>query len=167
MITAHVDGDVMAARRTRRKTTRRRSPKTINAASVLEAAMIANAVTAGMFNTNLKQFFFNEQGGSGNRADNLSQITFRELIAGATGTGSGYGTTDRMAIQRPGQGTTYEAIGLPFGETVKANLKENGFKMVSSLVLIPVGFRVFSKLTAKPRAIANKGAKMAGLPVRV
>tara|TARA_R110002072_G_scaffold98096_2_gene215971 strand:+ start:522 stop:1025 length:504 start_codon:yes stop_codon:yes gene_type:complete len=167
MITANVDGDVMAARRTRRKTARRRSTKTINAASVLEAGMIANAVTMGMFNTNLKQFFFNEDGGSGTRADNLSQITFRELIAGATGTGDGYGTTTQMATTRPGSATTYSTVGSAFGETVKANLKENGFTMVSSLVLIPVGFKVFSKLTAKPRAIANKGAKMAGLPVRV
>ena len=157
------------ARRKSRSKPRRSTQKTINIAGVLEAGMIANAVTTGMFNTNLKTFLTETSGVEGeSRALHLNQITLRELIAGVTGTGAGFGTTTQMAQTTMGGGrTSYTTICESFGQTIKDNLKDNGFNMVSSLVLIPVGFRVFSKLTRKPRSIANKAAKMSGLPVRV
>ncbi len=155
------------ARRKSRRSTRRSTAKTVNVAGVLEAGLIANAVTQGMFNADLKTFFFNTDGGTGSRAANLNQITIREIIAGVTGTGAGFGTTTRMDTTRPGSGTTYTTIGEGFGATIKQNLTDNGAQMLQSLILIPVGFKVVSKLTRKPRAIANKASKMAGLPVRV
>lgn len=155
------------ARRKSRKSPRRSTPKTLNVAGVLEAGLIANAVTTGMFNADLKTFFFNTTGGTGSRASNLNQITMREIIAGVTGTGDGFGTTTQMATTRPGSGTTYSTVGTGFGQTIKQNLQDNGAQMLGSLILIPVGFKVVSKLTRKPRAIANKASKMAGLPVRV
>lgn len=155
----------MARRRTRSKTPRRRTPRTFNVASALEAGLIANAVTQGFFNTDLKTFFFNKDGGiSKNRAQNLNQITIRELIAGVTGGTGGYGTTMTGGTAPSGISLT---LGKSFGQTIRDNLNTNGGQMVASLVLIPVGFKVVSKLTSKPRALTNKAAKMAGLPVRV
>ena len=155
----------MARRRTRSKTPRRRTPRTFNVASALEAGLIANAVTQGFFNTDLKTFFFNKDGGiSKNRAQNLNQITIRELIAGVTGGTGGYGTTMTGGTAPSGIQLT---LGKSFGQTIRDNLNTNGGQMVASLVLIPVGFKVVSKLTSKPRALTNKAAKMAGLPVRV
>ena len=155
------------ARRKSRRSPRRSTAKTLNVAGVLEAGLIANAVTQGMFNADLKTFLFNTDGGTGSRASNLNQITIREIIAGMTGTGDGFGTTTQMATTRPGSATTYTTVGSGFGATIKQNLQDNGAQMLGSLILIPVGFKVVSKLTRKPRAIANKASKMAGLPVRV
>jgi len=145
----------MARRRTRRKTTRRSSPKTINAARVLESALIANAVTQGFFNTTIGEFVF-EKG-----AMNMNQITARELFSGISG--GSFGTT--QAVKQLGGKTAM--AGTTFGRTVQDNLANNGGQMVASLILIPAGFKVFSKLTSKPRSMANRALKMSGLPVRV
>ena len=145
----------MARRKTRKKT-RRSSPKTINAARVLESALIANAVTQGFFNTTIGDFAFSKEAMSQN------QITARELFSGLSG--GSFGTMTK------GQKTAlgYQAgTGLTFGKTVQDNLSNNGGQMVASLILIPAGFKVFSKLTSKPRSMANRALKMSGLPVRV
>lgn len=145
----------MARRKTRRKTTRRSSPKTINAARVLESALIANAVTQGFFNTTIGEFVF-EKG-----AMNMNQITARELFSGISG--GSFGTT--QVVKQLGGKTAM--AGTTFGRTVQDNLANNGGQMVTSLILIPAGFKVFSKLTSKPRSMANRALKMSGLPVRV
>ena len=158
----------MARRRTKR--TARRSPKTFNLGSLAESALIANAVTQGFFNADLGTFLFNTTGGEAGRGvsvDGMSTITVREIIAGITGTGSGYGTTSVITTARMGGGTETRTVGNAFGAQVKANLKENGATMVGSLILIPAGFRVFNKLTRKPRTVANKALKMSGLPLKV
>lgn len=158
----------MARRRTKR--TARRSPKTFNLGSLAESALIANAVTQGFFNADLGTFLFNTTGGEigrGTSIDGMSTITVREIIAGVTGTGSGYGTTSVITTARIGGGTDTRTVGSTFGQQVKANLKENGATMVGSLILIPAGFRVFNKLTRKPRTVANKALKMSGLPLKV
>ena len=148
----------MARRRTRRKTTRR-SPKTINAAKVLEAGMIASAVTQGFFNVNIGEFVMSQSGLG------QSQITARELISGLTG--GSYGTMTTAKVARAGGGYTVGTTGSPFGQMVQQNLASNGARMVGSLILIPAGFKVFNKLTRQPRSMANKALKMSGLPVRV
>jgi hypothetical protein len=66
-----------------------------------------------------------------------------------------------------GGGVQYQTFGVPFGEQVKENLKDNGAKMIGSLILIPAGFKVFKKLSRKPLGTMNKALKMSGLPVRV
>lgn len=145
----------MARRRTR-KTPRRRTAKTINAARVLEAGLIASAVTQGFFNVGIGDFVMNKG------AMNRNQITARELINGVLGRTGGYGTTTSNTVQ----GYTFVA-GSPFAETVKQNLMDNGARMVGSLIVIPAAFKVFNKLTTQPRSMANKALKMASLPVRV
>ena len=146
----------MARRRTRKKT-RRSSPKTINAARVLESALIANAVTQGFFNTTIGDFAFSKSAMAQN------QITARELFSGLSG--GSFGTMSKA--QNVGQLGMKAGTGMAFGETVKSNLTNNGGQMVASLILIPAGFKVFSKLTTKPRSMANRALKMSGLPVRV
>ena len=146
----------MARRRTRKKP-RRSSPKTINAARVLESALIANAVTQGFFNTTIGDFAFSKSAMAQN------QITARELFSGLSG--GSFGTMSKAT--QVGQLGMKAGTGMAFGETVKSNLTNNGGQMVASLILIPAGFKVFSKLTTKPRSMANRALKMSGLPVRV
>lgn len=146
----------MARRRTTRRKTRRSSPKTINAAKVLEAGMIASAVTQGFFNVSIGDFVMNTSGLG------QSQITARELLSGITG--GSFGT--QSAGSTAGQ-FQLKPTGMAFGATVQNNLASNGARMVGSLILIPAGFKVFNKLTRQPRSMANKALKMSGLPVRV
>jgi len=148
----------MARRKTSRKTPRTRTPKTLNVAGILESGMIASAVTKGFFNVNIGDFVMSTG------AMNQNQITARELISGLTG--GSYGTSGSLNINAGGGNYTI-ATGADFGTTVKENLSNNGGKMIASLVLIPVGFKVVSKLTSKPRSMINRTAKMAGLPMRV
>ena len=146
----------MARRKTTRRKTTRRSPKTINAAKVLEAGMIASAVTQGFFNVSIGDFVMNSSGLG------QSQITAREILSGITG--GSFGT--QSAGSQAGQ-FQLKPTGMAFGATVQNNLASNGARMAVSLVLIPAGFKVFNKLTRQPRSMANKALKMSGLPVRV
>jgi len=147
----------MARRRTRSKRAPSRRAKTFNLASLAESALIANAVTSGFFNVTLGEFV-----GKTNLAPN--QITARELFRGVTGQGAGFGTQVTGGTAPGGYQLT---LGNPFGQTVKTNLQNNGVQMISSLILIPVGFRAFNKLTSKPRSQINRALKMGGVPVKV
>ena len=151
----------MARRRTRRKQ-RRSTPKTINAAKVLEAAMIGSAVTQGFFNVGIGDFALSTS------SMNPSQITARELIAGITGQTGGFGTSYKVTnLAVAGRPQTTSTRGMAFGAQVKENLQNNGAQMIGSLIVIPAAFKVFNKLTRQPRSMANKALKMSGLPVRV
>jgi len=147
----------MARRRTTRRKTRR-SPQTINAAKVLEAGLVASAITQGFFNVGLGDFVFNKT------AMNPSQITARELISGVLGRGAGYGTQSTINM---GQYAGIVTTGNPFTEQVKVNLENNGAQMIGSLIVIPAAFKVFNRLSRQPRSMANKALKMSGLPLRV
>jgi hypothetical protein len=149
----------MAARRTRRKTARRsRAPRTLNLAGIAESALIANAVTQGFFNTSLQEFVSQSPG-------QMNQITARELISGITG--GSFGTQGTLRTAKIGGGYQISATGSPFAQTVRDNLANNGAAMVGQLILIPAGFKVFTKLTRKPRTTLNKALKMSGLPLKV
>ncbi len=148
---------VMARRRTRRKSTRR-TPKTFNLASLAESALIANAVTQGFFNANLQEFISQSPG-------QMNQITARELLSGITG--GSFGTQGTVRTSKIGGGYQLSAVGMPFTEQVRENLANNGAAMVGSLIVIPAGFKVFNRLTRKPRSTLNKALKMSGLPLKV
>tara|TARA_R110000824_G_scaffold136258_1_gene299846 strand:+ start:115 stop:582 length:468 start_codon:yes stop_codon:yes gene_type:complete len=154
------------ARRKSKKTRTRRS-KNINLGGLAESALIANAVTSGFFNCTLNDFIFAKDGASGGMGQ--TAITGREIIAGVTGGIGGYGTSRTV---KAGGGTTgvrpyTTTIGNTFGVQVRENLSENGGAMIASLILIPAGFKVFNRLTSKPRGTLNKALKMSGLPVKV
>jgi len=154
--------DVYMARRKSRRTSRRSTAKSLNLAGLAESALIANAVTTGFFNCGLRDFVVSPDGGKGIAGQNV--ITARELLAGITGGSFGTSTTATFTY---GGMTTTSTTGSPFGQTVKANLSANGGAMVAQLVLIPAGFKVFNKLTRKPRSTLNKALKMSGLPMKV
>lgn len=156
----------MARRKSRRKAPTRRRSQTINIMGVAEGALIANAITQGVFNADLKTFFMSTTGQSGSlsKADAGNQVTLRELISGATG--GSYGISYVQGSTKAG-GPQYMRTGTTIGDVIKENLNENGLQMVGSLIAIPIAFKVGSKLAKKPRALVNKVGKMSGLPVRV
>ena len=150
------------ARRKSRKSPRRRSAKTINLSGLAESALIANAVTTGVFGLGLRDFIMSTSGKASGASivTGATQITARELIAGLTG---GNANTT-YSITSQGRKTMY---GDGLAATLGNNIKENAGSMLGQLIIIPAGFRVFNKLTSKPRATANKALKMSGLPVKV
>lgn len=150
----------MARRKTKRRAPRRQ--KNLNLAGIAESALIANAVTTGFFNCGLRDFVMSPEGGKGSAG--LDVITARELLAGITG--GSFGTSKTSSFSYGGM-TTTSTIGDSFGATVRNNLANNGASMVVQLVAIPAGFKVFSKLTRKPRSTLNNALKMSGLPLKV
>jgi len=123
-----------------------------------ESALIANAVTQGFFNANLQEFISQSPG-------QMNQITARELLSGITG--GSYGTQGTIRTSKIGGGYQVSAVGMPFADQVRENLSNNGVAMVGSLIVIPAGFKVFNRLTRKPRSTLNKALKMSGLPLKV
>jgi hypothetical protein len=152
---------IMAKRKSKRRQARRQ--KNLNLAGLAESALIANAVTTGFFNCGLRDFVMSTDGG-GKGAPGMNVITARELLAGITG--GSFGTQKTTTANFSGTLVT-STLGDSFGATVRDNLANNGANMVVQLVAIPAGFRVFSKLTRKPRSTLNNALKMSGLPLKV
>ena len=142
----------MARRKSKAKPRSRTTPK-INLLNIAESALIANAVTTGMFNTNLQQFFTGNTGVSkyGFGFDGATTMSLPELLG--IGKDVAFGGN--------------HGPGGSLSKSLKENLMTNGAMMAVSLIGIPIGFRVISKLTSKPRSSANKLLKMTGLGVKV
>ena len=143
----------MAARRKRNgrytKSTRRtrRKPK-LSITNTAQSVLIADAVSRGMFSVPLMTFLGLSQNFPGG-TNNSWELTASEIINALSG-GSG----------------NISATGFPGGvpEVLRRNLKENGLKMAASAVLIPIGFKVGTKLLRKPIIQPmNKLLKMAGV----
>ena len=105
--------------------------------------MLADAITKGVFNADLRSFLMSEVGAANTSGTKFTQITLRELLSGAT-TGD-YGTTYSGTYQ--GKKSTY---GNSIGEQIKANIKENGMMMAFNLIAIPIAFKVGKQVLAKP-----------------
>ena len=142
------------ARRKSKAKPRRKTAKNINILNIAESALLANAVTQGLFNSNIKDFVFGTQDGAFNPGgDGSDRVTLPELIGfGPGGFGGNYGTKKGFES---------------FSATVMTNGKENFMTIATSLIAIPILFSVGSKLTKKPRATTNKLLKMTGLGVKV
>jgi len=152
----------MAARKSRRKTTRRRRKQGINLVNTAQSLIIANAATKALFGLDAVQFAAggwllpNSGGGTLGSAGpgNSWGITAKELLQGFTGTGKGFGQS--------GSGPwTNDMAGLR--HAVKNNLSYHGGQAIATMIAVPIAFTVGKKLTAKPRRDANKLLKMAGL----
>ena len=124
--------------------------------------MIADAITKGVFNADLRSFLMSEVGAANTSGMKFTQITLRELLSGVK-TGD-YGTQYSATYQ--GKKSTY---GLTIGEQLKANIKANGLMMAFNLIAIPVAFKVGRQVLAKPlinpvnmqiRALGVKGMKV-------
>lgn len=117
--------------------------------AVAESALLANAVTNGLFRTDLKDFLMGTKDGAYKPGtDGSERLTLPELLgAGPGGLGGNYSSA------YPG--------GL--GQVLKANAMANGAQMLTSLVAIPVGFKVASSLLKKPRRQANALLRQVGI----
>ena len=157
----------MARRRTR-KTARRSRPKTTNVLNIAQSVILGNAVTSGLFNTNMYEFVTGRINGvySPGTAATASQITLPELL----GAGIGVGATETRQgafgaiIKSPG--AMYGGVhNVSFGEQLKSNLQTNGVAMATTLIVTPIAFKVIGKLAGKPRREFNKLARTVGLPI--
>lgn len=164
----------MARRRTKRKT--RRTPKKTNLLNLAQSVVIGNAVTHGLFDTNMYEFVTGRIGGAytpGAKGES-NKITLPELL------GAGMGTKEEVVTgQSPYQSggskyvvrttTGYGGVVTPatLGSVVQDNLRNNGMQMATTLIVAPIAFKVMSKLTAKPRREFNKLARMVGMPVSI
>jgi hypothetical protein len=144
------------ARRKSKAQPRRRTAKNINILNIAESALLANAVTQGLFNSNLKDFVMGTQNGKYNPgADGGDRLTLPELFgAGPGGFGGSYGAIPTKGFEN-------------FSSAVMTNAKNNFMTMGIQLIAIPIGFSLAGRLTKKPRASANKLLSMAKLGVKV
>ena len=144
------------ARRKSKAKPRSRTAKNVNILNIAESALLANAVTQGLFNSNLKDFVFGTRDGAYVAGgDGAARLTLPEIFGvGKIPLGGFYGSNPSSGYEN-------------FSSTVMTNAKANFMTMGTSLILIPIGFTVASKLTKKPRATTNKLLKMTGLGVKV
>lgn len=156
----------MARRRTNRKS-RRSSPRKTNILNLAQSVILGNAVTQGLFNTNMYEFVTGRIGGTytPGAIGESSQITLPELL----GAGMGVQATGGLQIAGAAPITSgYGGVsGLQgnFGQVVMDNIKTNAVSTVTTLVTVPIAFKVISKLASKPRREFNKLARTVGLPV--
>jgi len=141
----------MARRGMKKKTSRSRRSKTVNLVNVAQSVVVGNAMTMGLFGTNLAEFLTGRIDGKFNPgADGYSKVTLPELLGF---TASGF---------RPGN------IGGNFGsrtagDALAYNFNAHGGKMIATMILAPAAFKIGTKLTAGPRRSANKLLDMSGL----
>jgi len=160
----------MARRRMKRKTTRR--AKTTNLLGLAQSIVIGNAVTQGLFKTNMYEFVTGRIDGN---ASNITsgnifysdKITLPELLGAGLGKTSGeeggpMGTAGYGGVVPFALGPN---SGVNFTDQVMKNVRAGGVQMATTLVVAPIAFKVFSKLARKPRAEFNKLARTVGLPV--
>ena len=154
----------------KRKT--RRRAKTTNLLGLAQSIVIGNAVTQGLFRTNMYEFVTGRIDGNPSNITSgnvfySQQITLPELLGAGLGKMSGeaggpmgvagYGGVVPFGAG-PGQGAN-------FTDQVMKNVRAGGVQMATTLVVAPIAFKVFSKLARKPRAEFNKLARTVGLPV--
>lgn len=113
--------------------------------------LIADAVSRGLFNTNLLTFVGLRQdfGHGFTVGNNSNELTASEIF-------------DRLMGGRGGMGGAWNEGGLPM--VLKSNFKANGGMMLASMVGIPIAFKVGTKLLRKPILTpANRMLKAAGM----
>ena len=135
------------------KTTRRRrsKPKT-NLTNLAVSGLVANAVTQGMFNSNIVDFFTGRRDGVYRAgSDGSLRLTLPELIGwGSIKAGGNY------------------AQGYDLQKVLMENFKSNWLPMAMGVVLIPVVAKTATKLIRKPVILpANRMLKSVGLDVKV
>ena len=145
------------ARRKSKAKPRRRTAKNVNILNIAESALLANAVTQGLFNSNLKDFVMGTKDGVYKAgADGGDRLTLPEIfgVGSKVAFGGNYGSPPTAGFEN-------------FSSAVMTNAKNNFMTMGTQLIFIPLGFTLASRLTKKPRASANKLLAMAKLGVKV
>ncbi len=134
-----------------KKTRRTRRNQPVNLLKLGESVILADAITRGMFGTNIAGFITGRVDGNFNPgADGYATITMPELLG-----------FSKNGFKVSNIGGRYG--GKSFVEGVQYNLARNGTQMAATLILAPIGFRVFNKLSASPRRSANRLLDMTGL----
>jgi len=144
------------ARRSRKKTQRRRRKSGISLLNVAETVALSNVATQTLFNVNAYDFIV---GGSQFGAGNA--ITIRELMnpSQITGYTTGYsGNPNTGSARRTTVATSESTMSL-----VKANLSENWITGVIGMVTIPLGFRVAKQLGRPAISKINSLLRKAGV----
>jgi hypothetical protein len=155
----------MARRKSRKTPARRSSPKKTNVLNLAQSVILGNAVTEGLFNTNMYEFVTGRIGGAytPGAMSQSDQITLPELL------GAGFGSTEKIRTSAFGAITSsaagYGGVHGKFSDVIKSNIQANGVQMMTTLVVTPIAFKVISKLAKKPRAEFNKLARNVGLPI--
>ena len=134
--------------RTRRRTrapakrtqTRRSRSKSISALKVAEQIVVANAVTKGLFDTNLRTFLM-PNSSNVKQWDNSWEITAPELFSLVLG---GTGGMD--------------AKNWDLKKVVERNIKNNGMQSLLTVVGAPIAFRIGRRLLSK--SIVNPTNRM-------
>ena len=145
------------ARRKSKAKPRSRTAKNVNILNIAESALLANAVTQGLFQSNLKDFVMGTQNGVYKAGrDGGTRLTLPEIlgIGSDVAFGGNYGSPPVKGFEN-------------FSSAVMTNAKNNFMTMGTQLIAIPIGFTLASRLTKKPRASANKLLAMAKLGVKV
>lgn len=135
----------------KRTTRRRRSKPKLNLLDTATSLVVANAVTQGLTQTNLIDFFSGRQKGVYRAGtDGALRITLPEMITGFN----------------PGSSGTYRNFTL--GDAIKKNFKDNAFPMLTTVFVAPIVARTAKKVLRKPVLTPmNKFLKMSGLDVKV
>ena len=96
-----------------------------------------------------------------------SQITLPELLGAGMGVQATGGLAGQIAGAAPITSGYGGVSGLQgnFGQVVMDNIKNNAVSTVTTLVTVPIAFKVISKLASKPRREFNKLARTVGLPI--
>lgn len=151
----------MAARRTRRKTTRRRSPKPmLNVADAAQTVIVANAATTAFFGTSLDGFLLDGWARpKTNQTDNSWELSMAELVQGVIPGGQSFG----FSSQYMGNAQKMGMSGL--GTAIARNLQSSaGRQALVTMVFAPIAFKVGKKVLAKPLINPiNKQIKSLGL----
>ena len=147
-----------------KKTPRRRN-SAVSISAIAESLLLANAGTQAAFNLSAWDFVSDGWGGNTKTsATDRNAISLYEMIYGhhtvklpALPSGQVVGSTGTTTA---GVSTAVPATN---AELVMANLRANWLPAVTSMVAIPVAFRVGRRLLRKPISVGNKALKQAGL----
>ena len=143
-----------------RQTRRRRTKPKTNLTNLAVSALVANSVSQGVFNLNLKDFFFDD-GANQLNPTRGQQISFKELISGITG-----GDAGTAGVMKGMKGP--HAWGTTLGGQLQENIKMNIMPLTVGIVGIPIAAKVISKLLRKPVILPlNRAIKATGLDVKV
>ena len=145
-----------STRRTRRK------PKT-NLTNIATSLLVANSITQGAFNLNLKDFFFDDGSAAQLNPTRGTQITVRELVSGLTG-----GSAGTMGVMKGYQGGRPTSWGTTLGGQIQENLMNNAIPLMVGIIGVPIAIKTVSKLIRKPVILpANRMLKAVGMDVKV
>jgi hypothetical protein len=125
----------------------------MNLANVAVSAVVANAITEGLFQANLIDFFTGKRDGVYKAgADGSMRLTLPEIL-GFSGSG--------------GFGGTYSQ-GYDFQTVVMRNAKANAGSMIATAIIAPAVAHVAMKVLRKPVILpANRLLKQTGLSVKL